>query len=184
MYWALRNTSARIGGPNLGLQSKQITIRWFGKRGMHWKELNDTVARALDRFPPPAYMIIHCGSNDLTEVKTADLIHDISADIIRFKLLLPNTKIVWSDILMRRYWHKAWDGRAVERSRNLAVKNAVLKEGFCVICHPNIRSTEINLYRHDGTHLSDTGNAVYLNNVQGAIEYFLVSDSHMLFPPQ
>jgi hypothetical protein len=49
-------------------------------------------------------MIIHCGSNDLTEVKIADLIHDISADIIRFKLLLPNTKIVWSDILMRRYW--------------------------------------------------------------------------------
>jgi hypothetical protein len=42
---------------------------------MHWKELNDTVARALDRFPPPAYTIIHCGSNDLTEVKTADLIH-------------------------------------------------------------------------------------------------------------
>jgi hypothetical protein len=47
---------------------------------------------------------------------------------------------------MRRYWHKAWDGRTVEHSRNrvnLAVKNAVLKEGFCVIRHPNIRSTEI-----------------------------------------
>jgi hypothetical protein len=48
--------------------------------------------------------------HDLTEVKTADLIHDINADIIRFKVLLPNTKIVWSHILMRRYWHKAWDG--------------------------------------------------------------------------
>ena len=78
--------------------------------------------------------------------KTADLIHDISADIIRFKLIMPNIKIVWSDILMRRYWHNTRDGRAVERSRNrvnLAVKNAVLKEGFCVIRHPNIRSTEI-----------------------------------------
>ena len=88
-------------------------------------------------------------------------------------MLLPNTKIVWSDILMRRYWHKERD----------------------VIRRPNIRSTEINIYRHDGTHLSDTGNAVYLNNVQeaieyylnnvqGAIEYFLVSDSRTLFPPQ
>jgi hypothetical protein len=48
---------------------------------MHWKEINDTVACALDNFPLPAYMIIHCGSNNLTEVKTADLIHDISADI-------------------------------------------------------------------------------------------------------
>ena len=62
------------------------------------------------------------------------------------------------------------------------LKNAVLKEGFCVIRHPNIRSTEINLYRHDGTRLSDTGNAVYLSNVRGAIEYFLVSDSHTPFP--
>ena len=81
-------------------------------------------------------MIIHCGSNDLTEVKTADLIHDINADIIRFKLLLPNTKIVWSDILMRRYWHKALDGRAVERSRNrvnLAVKKCSTERG--VLCN-------------------------------------------------
>ena len=59
---------------------------------------------------------------------------------------MPNIKIVWSDILMRRYLHNTRDGRAVERSRNrvnLAVKNAVLKEGFRVIRHPNIRSTEI-----------------------------------------
>jgi hypothetical protein len=73
---------------------------------------------------------------------------------------------------MRRYWHTVRDDRTVERSINrvnLAVQNVVLKEGFCVIRHPNIRSTEITLYRHDGTHLSDTGKAVYLNNVQGAI---------------
>jgi hypothetical protein len=101
---------------------------------------------------------------------------------MRFKLLLPNTKIVWSDILMRRYWHKARDGRAVERSRNRV--NLAVKMQYCVIRRPNIRSTEITLYLHDGTHLSDTGNAVYLNNVQGAIGYFLVSDSRTPFPPQ
>ena len=50
---------------------------------------------------------------------------------------------------MRRYWHNANDGKAVEFTRkrlNLAVKNAVLKEDFCVILHPNIRAKERNLY--------------------------------------
>ena len=85
-------------------------------------------------------------------------------------MLIPNAKVVWSEILMRRYWHNAKDGKAVEIPRkrvNLAVKYAVLKEGFSVIHHPNIRAKERNLHRFDGTHVSDTGDEVYLNNIRG-----------------
>ena len=64
--WALRNTSSRIGGPNLGLNSKRMSIRWFGKRGMLWGELGGAVAQARDRFPPPSLLLIQLGSNDLT----------------------------------------------------------------------------------------------------------------------
>ena len=139
-----------------------MSIRWFGKRGMLWKELCGTVAHAKDRFPPPSLLLIQLGSNDLTEIKTVELVNNITSDILRIKLLFPNAKVVWSEILMRRYWHNANDGKAVELARkrvNLAVKNAVLKEGFCVIRYPNIRAKERNLlvYRFDGTHLSDTG---------------------------
>jgi hypothetical protein len=82
---------------------------------------------------------------------------------------------------MRRYWHKARDGRAVERSRNrvnLAVKNAVLKEGFCVIRHPNIRSTEINLYR-------SSGNAVQFlpNMIRRRITERIVTPKSCKIPP-
>ena len=82
---------------------------------------------------------------------------------------------------MRRYWHNANDGKAVEFARkrvNLAAKNAVLKEGFCVIRHSTIRAKERHLYKFDGKHLSDTGNEVYLNNIQGSLEYFLSSNSN------
>ena len=158
-----------------------MSIRWFGKRGMLWREVGGAVAQAKDRFPPPSLLLIQVGSNDLTEIKSVDLVDNITIDILRIKLLFPNAKVVWSEILMRRYWHNANDGKAVEFTRkrlNLAVKNAVLKEDFCVILHPNIRAKERNLYIFDGTHLSDTGNEVYLNNIQGALEYFLSSDSN------
>ena len=119
-----------------------MSIRWFGKRGMLWRELGVAVAQAKDRFPPQSLLLIQLGSNDLTEIESFDLVNNITSDILRIKLLFPNAKVVWSEILMRRYWHNAKDGKAVELARkrvNIAAKNAVLKEGFCVIRHPNIR---------------------------------------------
>ena len=109
---------------------------------MLWRELDGTVAQAKDRFLPPSLLLIQLDSKDLTEIKSVDLVNNITSAILRIELLFPNANVVWSEIRMRRYWHNANDGKAVELARkrvNLAVKNAVLKEGFCVIRHPNIR---------------------------------------------
>jgi hypothetical protein len=81
---------------------------------MLWRELGGAVAQAKDRFPPPSLLLIQLGSNDLTEIKRVDLVNNITSDILRIKLLFPNAKVVWSEILMRRYWHNANDGKAVE----------------------------------------------------------------------
>ncbi|CAG2186967.1 unnamed protein product [Mytilus edulis] len=161
------------GGPNIGLQSRGVYIRWFGKRGMLWNDFNAKVLHAVEKFSPPAMIVIQLGSNDLVKVKTLELIQNIERDILRLHLLLPNTRIVWSEMLMRRYWHGATDGKAIERSRkrvNSAINNYVLNDGHCVIQHPNIRAQELNLYRYDGTHLSDIGYNIYLNNIQGVLK--------------
>ena len=105
---------------------------------------------------------------------------------MRLKVMCPNARIVWFAILMRRYWHSAQDGRALEKSRkrlNLLVRNFMQTIGGCVIRHSNIRVSEKSLYKFDGTHLSNTGNEVYLNNIQGAIELFLSNDGTLVFPP-
>ncbi|CAC5370416.1 unnamed protein product [Mytilus coruscus] len=185
VYWAQTNAKTRNGGPNIGIQSRGVYIRWFGKRGMLWNEFNAKVSHAVDKFSPPAMIVIQLGSNDLVKVKTLELIQNIERDILRLHLLLPNTRIVWSEMLMRRYWHDAKDGKAIERSRkrvNSSINNFVLNDGHCVIQHPNIRAREMNLYRFDGTHLSDIGYDIYLNNIQRGIETFLSSHKIRRFP--
>jgi hypothetical protein len=57
------------------------------------------------------------GSNDLGIKKTYELYSDIKRGLMRLKVMCPNARIVWSEILMRRYWHSAQDGRALEKSR-------------------------------------------------------------------
>ena len=118
--------------------------------------------------------------------KTYELYSDIKRGLVRLKVMCPNARIVWSEILMRRYWHSAQDGRALEKSRkrlNLLVRNFIQNIGGCVIRHSNIRASEKSFYRIDGTRLSNTGNEVYLNNIQGAIELFLSNDRPLVPPP-
>ena len=77
------------------------------------------------------------------------------------------------------------DGKIIEKIRkrvNCAVNNFIKNEGHYFIKHPNIRASEIELYRFDGTHLSDIGNDIYLNNLQGALETFITSPNTKSFP--
>jgi len=87
--------------------------------------------------------------------------------------------------LQRKYWHTANSGKAIEKTRkrvNLAVRNiAGSIQGF-TIRHVNIKAKEIDVYRGDGTHLSDVGLSVYLNNIQGAFESFLKTEGPSVSP--
>jgi hypothetical protein len=160
VYWGEQKALSRAGGRHLGLQNRGVNIRWFGKRGMLWSELTATVEKKIDSLPLPFLLIIQLKSNDLGMVSTYDLIQDIKRDILRLSLLLLKTHIVWIEILMRRYWHVANDGRAIELVRkcvNSAVNNFMVNENHFIVHHPNIRARERSLYRFDGTHLSDTG---------------------------
>jgi hypothetical protein len=99
---------------------------------------------------------------------------------------MPNTLIALSNILQRRYWHNANNGKSIEKTRkrvNLLVRNQVISIGGCAIRHCNLRAREVNLYRNDGTHLSNSGTEIYLNNIQGALEHFISSGGSLVFPP-
>jgi hypothetical protein len=48
-------------------------------------------------------ILIQVGSNDLGSTKGFELVHDIECDLLRLRVLLPDVKIVWSELLQRRY---------------------------------------------------------------------------------
>ena len=74
---------------------------------MLWYDSAATVEKEIKLLPPPSYLIIQLDSKDLGKGKSCGLIIDIKRDIGRTRLLLPNSRIIWSEILMMRYWHVA-----------------------------------------------------------------------------
>lgn len=184
VHWAGIFARSRRGGPSLGLQRRNVTIKWFGTPGMRWEQLTNFVEKKLADSPPPNYMVIHLGSNDLTNLKTKDLICNIECSILRLRTLYPQIKLIWSDILQRCYWHGALSQVNVEGTRkriNRAAKSIMLKENGCIIRHNSITVKEISLFRHDGVHLTNSGNAIFINDVQGGVESCIFNGTR-IFP--
>jgi hypothetical protein len=57
-----------------------------------------------------------------------------------------------------------WKAR---KMMNAAARSIFLCEAGGYIRHPSISIRELSLYRKDGVHLSTTGNAIFVNDMQG-----------------
>lgn len=185
-FWAGHHAATqRPGGSNLNLP---VLINWLGRRGMHWDQLDSVVSEHLLHLPPPKFLLIHLGSNDLTTpaLTGIELVHRIQCSLYRYNVLLPNTTLIFSSMLPRLYWHGAplTAGGKINSKRlkvNKAIKKFITQEVTgCYINHDTtIRVSETPLFRHDGTHLSKTGLDIYLNNLQSGIQLFLNNTSNI-----
>ena len=161
----------------MGLDPHRYRIHWIGYQGLKFKDLDAMIVKNRDILPTPNILIFHCGANDLTETDLTGkgLIENIKCSVLRYKALFRNIVIVWSSMLQRRYWHFAPlnAGSIIDQKRrrvNAAVRKFIIENGGRAIGHDNnIKATEITLYRTDGTRMSNTGNMVFLNNLQGKI---------------
>ena len=56
--------------------------------------------------------------NDLGNMKSYELYTKIECGFLtRFHTMCPNTRIIWSNIFVRRYWSVAMNGKALETAR-------------------------------------------------------------------
>ena len=99
--------------------------------------------------------------------------------------LLPNTLLVWSQILPRRYWRYMYSNIAAEQCRirlNSFAATEIIMNGGAYIKYPDLQSCSDSLVSTDGVHLTSLGNEIFLNTLQGALYTFMYSFEHV-FPP-
>ena len=125
-------------------------------------------------------LVLHCGGNDVGQYSVADLRHYIKSQICYLKKKLPNTKIVWSQILPRGNWRYSDNAKAMNRVRirlNSAVATEAIRLNGGYIKYPDLVLSSTALWSVDGVHLSDLGNDLFLNTLQSALESMLFTDS-------
>ena len=84
------------------LQSFKSSVLWQAKSGMKWKDVVSKVKTLLKIEDPPTYLMIHCGGNDIAgNSNSITLRHTIESDLFTLSRMLPNTILVWSQIIPR-----------------------------------------------------------------------------------
>ncbi|KAJ8320209.1 hypothetical protein KUTeg_001796 [Tegillarca granosa] len=172
IYWAHRS-ALRLLNRHLRLEQQGVHINWMGKRGMKWHNVLTTVSKNIRNFPVPRIWILHVGGNDLIDYTTSMLCAKIEYDISILAQWLPNTIIIWSDILPRLYWRGSLNIKAIEKKRkrvNRSGRRSAFLVGGRVIHHQDITYDCPSLFRADKVHLTDVGNALFLNNLQNKLE--------------
>ena len=156
-------------GPNLNINRYGYTVWWQGKGGMKWRDLVPRLVFLSNFESPPSVLVIHCGGNSIGQTPLVDLRAEIMCSLKQIKVMFPQTKIVWSQILPRSNWrygkNKKALNQAAERINNFAAHYAT-RWGCEYIKYPELAWDQTDFFTDDGVHLSNLGNDFFLYRLQ------------------
>ncbi|XP_073397123.1 uncharacterized protein [Dendrobates tinctorius] len=163
-------------GTRLGLPSDKCKVFWYGRRGLHWDQMQKLVEKAARRTPSPDILVIHAGGKNLTKTKSSELIFKVIGDIRSWLARWPGLKVVWSEIIQQGDWCNTNCVTTVAKSRikvNKGVEKFVKANGGSVVRHEGINSKYAELYKGDGIHLSNMGLDVFNSSLQDKLERYI-----------
>lgn len=170
----------------MSLEHLNIDVTWSGSGGLKWEQLDQHIASLLNRHNEiiPQVLIVHCGGNSIGIQSLKKLQIAMKSLLASIHRKLPNTLLVWSNILPRKYWRYMISSEAAEKSRK-RINNSigcfvVQKLNGALIRYPDIRIDQPKLFL-DCVHLSDLGNSIFTTTIQTALSKFLTS-SEKVFP--
>ena len=92
---------------------------------------------------------------------------------------MPETTLIWSQILPRMTWRYSTNTDKMESIRlrlNSSMGVHMIRHGGCFIRYPEIKASE-RFIGKDGVHLTKVGNGIFLNIIQGALETIIASET-------
>ena len=148
---------------------------WHGERGMGWSRFRPKLDTLLQKAPPPQWLCVLLGSNDLGSKPLHELISCAQINLNYVATVSPDTKIIWSDILPRTQYRGAPSNARMEvarKSYNKKMRRFVKDMGGKCIKHPGIQWNNPEIFRRDGVHMNDLGNDVLNAGFQDALVQF------------
>lgn len=174
-----------MDGSNLGFSTAKINIWWQGKSGLKVKDVIAFLRTLLKYENHPNILILHVGGNDIGQIPLKQLRDKMLTLVKDVSELLPNTTLVWSQILPRLVWRNEISHSSLEKSRirlNSMIATMVLRMGGKYIRYPEIRYQDVGLFSDD-VHFSHIGNDIFLYRLQQALQNFMMTDTCLVSPP-
>lgn len=166
---AFVESSLRPGGTDLNLDRLNITLWWQGSGGLDKGNAIQKLQVLTQVGPLPSPIFINCGGNDLGKISVKKIMLAIIKLLQYLSWEFPYVHIILSLILPRLRWCYSEKIMAMERARkriNSFITNKVCEIGGSVVQCPDI-SDHSQFFQRDGVHLSDLGNQIFLNTIQG-----------------
>ena len=165
---------ARCSGElDLGLSA---SVTWRGRRGLRLGQLVDHVRQVLSPLPELclSHILVHVGTNDVGRGRKRELMLLLNSTLSGLHDLLPNARLIWSNILPRReyYPYSDDDQPRIDRTRlalNKCARSICRRMGGYSVEHPEIRHEHAALFRRDGIHLSPDGNELFLRSLSSGL---------------
>lgn len=165
----------RPGGANLGLLNTSIWWQGYGGLGLFELVGKLKLLKKVSGEVDPDILVLHCGANDIGRVQLHILLSKVTEVLQGVRNLFPKSIIVWSQLLLRTSWRYSDNvlamNRACRRLNSHAAKLCVEHKGY-YIRHADINAGFYNshILSHDGVHLSDLGNDLFLNQLRASID--------------
>ena len=158
-------------------------VQWRYQAGMRVEHLMDTIQEMLHYHLPPYMIVIHCGGNNLGQTTLSFTNYLLKDSIQRISSLMPNTRIVWSQIIPRLQYRGEQNHAKLDKARkrlNSTLAKLCIDLGGGYIRYPLIFE-DPSLFR-DKVHLSEQGLSIMLESIVNGLFAFCQTDT-LCYPP-